>query len=201
MPSRPVRGAAPPADDKKQLQQAVEIGKDLIAHYPTAPEYRALLARCYVRVASADALAEAEDDLSKAVDLEKKLAVEFASVASYRFSLMRSLHQLAGVQMARHRWPQARASLEEEIADWTKIQESSPQMWHAGGMLGASYNMLASALREMGEKSAADAAAAKAKEAGFHRGAAGFGHLHRERPQPSPQSKLQSQPQSKQQQK
>ena len=60
--------------------------------------------------------------LSKAVDLEEKLAVEFASVASYRFSLVRSLHQLADVQMARHRWPQARASLEEEIAAWTKIE-------------------------------------------------------------------------------
>ncbi len=201
MPSRPARGATPPADDKKQLQQAVEIGKDLIARYPTAPEYRALLARCYVRVASADALAEAENDLSKAVDLEKKLAVEFASVASYRFSLVRSLHQLAGVQMARHRWPQARASLEEEIADWTKIQQSSPQMWHVRSMLGASYNMLASALREMGEKSLADAATAKAKEAGFHQGAAGFGHFHRERQrQPPSQPPSQRQPpQTKQQ--
>ena len=149
MPSRPARGVASPADDKKQLQRAVEIGKDLIARYPTSPEYRALLARCYVRVAavsrsaaalakaedeaskasSAAALAEAEDDLSRAVDLEKKLAVEFASVASYRVSLVWSLHQLAGVQIARHRWPQARASLEEEIADWKKIQESSPQIW------------------------------------------------------------------------
>ncbi len=192
MPSRPVRDGKPPEADKKQLQQAVAIGKDLVARYPTVPEYRALLARCLIRLAgssrSAEALPEAEDALSKAVDLEKKLAVEFASVATYRFSLLRSLHQLAEVQIARHRWPQARASLEEEIAAWTKIQESSPRMWYFRGMLGGAYASLAKVLREMGEKSLADAAAAKAEEAGFHHGPRPFGPFHHERASP-PQPK------------
>ena len=156
MPSRPQRDAKPVEADKKQLSRAVEIGKELAARYPTVPAYRARLARCYVRIAggsrSAEALAEAEDALGKAVELGEKLVAEFPAVGVYRISLVRSLHQLADVEMDGHRWPQARATLQEEIAVWQKMEESSPPMRHRHGLLGASYASLAKVLGEMGRR-------------------------------------------------
>ena len=85
------REKAPDAS-ASQLARAVEIGKDLVAHYSTVPEYRALLARCYERLANVaragGKLPEAADDLAKAVELNKRLAAEFASVPIYRFFLV-----------------------------------------------------------------------------------------------------------------
>ncbi len=189
MPSRPVRDGKPPMTATKQLLRAVAIGKELVARYPTVPAYRALLARCYVRIAgggrgprSAEALAQAEDALSKAVELDEKLSAEFPAVGTYRISLVRSLLQLASVQMDRHRWPQARTSLEAEIAAWQKMEASSPPMRHRHGQLGASYASLAKVLGEMGEKAQAEAAAKKAQEAGYHPHGPGFGAFHHEHP-------------------
>ena len=51
-----------------------------------------------------------------------RLVTEFPSVTAYRFSLGRSLHQLAEVQNALHEPAKARASLEEAIANSEKIQ-------------------------------------------------------------------------------
>ena len=126
------------------------------------------------------------------MDLEKKLAVEFASVASYRFSLVRSLAPIgrASRSLATAGRKRGRAS-KKKSPTWTKIQESSPQMLALRtACSAASYALLAKVLREMGENSLADAAAAKAEEAGFHRGppptaiftATGSGRRHRSSP-------------------
>ena len=207
MPSRPARGVASPADDKKQLQRAVEIGKDLIARYPTSPEYRALLARCYVRVAavsrsaaalakaedeaskasSAAALAEAEDDLSKAVDLEKKLAVEFASRG--QLSLFPGV-VLAPTGRRPDRSSPLAASAGEPRRRNCRLEEDSGIVASNAGMLTACSARHTPCwprrYGEMGESSLADAAAAKAEEAGFHRGAAAHSHFHRDRQRPPP---------------
>ena len=168
----------------------MEIGKDLVAHYSTVPEYRALLARCCGRLANvaraSGKLLAAADDLAKAVELNKRLAAEFASVPIYRFFLVRSLRELAEVQIELSRWPQARATLDEEIACLTKVQEQSPPGWHGRRMLASQYDSLARVLRELGEKSQADAAAAKAEEAGLHRGAFPGGSFHHAHGQPLP---------------
>ena len=86
--------------------------------------------------------------------------------------------------MDRHRWPQARTSLQEEIAAWQKMEESSPPMRHRHGLLGASYASLAKVLGEMGEKAESEAAAKKAQEAGYHPRGPGSGGHHHEHPRP-----------------
>jgi serine/threonine protein kinase len=173
--------------NKEQLVRAVEIGKDLVARYPTVPQYRALLARCYDRCAevSPAAPAEAEDDLLKAVALEKQLATEFKVVAAYRFFLARSLHQLAQVQVDRGELPKARASLEEAIVNAKQMPESSGEVRHQHAILAMQYGLLAKVLRDIGEASQADEAAAKARELGHHHGPPGFGPSRHEREKPA----------------
>ena len=111
MPYPRPRDEKPPQDAGRQLGRAVEIGSELTTHYPTVPQYKASLARSYLRLAetaqAADSPAKAEDNLTKAVGLQKSLAAEFPAVAAYRFFLAQSLDQLARIQIARHELPQA----------------------------------------------------------------------------------------------
>jgi serine/threonine protein kinase len=173
----------------EELRSAVQIGSDLVARYPTVPEYRASLARSHQRLAevaqgadshAVDALATAEEHLAKAVALEKSLAVEFPTVPSYRFFLIRSLHQLAETQIAEHQPARARVNLEEAIAAAEKSPDapSQPPLWRR--MLPVQYTELAGVLRELGENSLADAAAARAGAAGGHFHSHGFGAFHHE---------------------
>jgi eukaryotic-like serine/threonine-protein kinase len=169
---------------REQLQRAVEIAGDLVARYPTVPEYKSVLARSYVRLAeitrSGSAAAEAEGYWTKAVELQRKLAAEFASVDAYRSSLVRSLHQLAEIQAARHELPQARANLEEAIATSQNLRQPAGGMRPPHMMLAAEYSALAKVLRELGETTLADEAAAKAAEAGRRHGRPGAGPIRRE---------------------
>jgi hypothetical protein len=124
--------------------------------------------------------AEAEDYLVRAVELQKKLAAEPAAQGPYRFFLAHSLHELAKVQVAREQWPQARATLEDEIATSTQAQSSAPPAWHHHGMQGMQYALLAQVLRKLGENRLADEAAAKAQTFSPRRGPSALGSFRRD---------------------
>lgn len=166
MPATPWHDQHTAAASSDELRRALDILAELVARYPTVPEYKASLARACLRFGeihrSGGSVTGAEDELTRAVELFRSLVAEFPSMIGYRFFLGRSLDRLAEVQRARGQLPQARATLEEAIANTQKLQELSPGMARFGGRLPMQYASLARVLRELGEHSLAEEAAAKA---------------------------------------
>ena len=161
------------------VSRAVEIGTELLARYPTVPEYRASLARSLNRSAevlrTAGSLPEAEAQLTRAVALQRSLIDDFPENLGNRFFLTRSLDRLAEVQLSQHQPGRARETLEEAIAQSERLCESPTGAPFSKIMLGMQYASLAKVLREMGEKTLADEADAKANQYGTRRGQASSG--------------------------
>ena len=167
-----------------QLRKAVSIAVDLVARWPAVPAYKVTLAQVWGRLTlaarSADSPADAQEAAAKAVEVHKALVAEFPKITNYRFALARSLQQQADLASSASQPAKARASLEAAIAELEKLQglaPSGPGNWRAPSarrMLAAPYAALAKVLRELGEDTLADAAAAKAGDA-FPRP----GHIHR----------------------
>ena len=106
-------------DSASAYRQAVALGRQLVADFPSRPEFREQLAGSLGNLGTVlrhtDRLPEAETTNVEAAAMYRKLAAEFRDESKFRQALAGVLHNLGNLFCETHRLPQAEAAFGESL--------------------------------------------------------------------------------------
>lgn len=127
-------------------RKAIAIGEQLVAAFPTTPEYRQDLAKTQnnlgVLLRERGRLPEAEAAWRGALDTTKQLADLFPGRPNYRLDLAKSQSNLGNLLAARGHAPEAEDAYRQAVATLSQLAAEFPTVVEYRGMLAASLNNL-----------------------------------------------------------
>jgi tetratricopeptide (TPR) repeat protein len=155
-------------ETEKQVHRATDLARDLVAAYPSVPQYQALRARTLRRLGiylqSTGRVKEAESNDRKALNLDRALVQQFPSVPVYQMYLGDACQSLATIQLQRGQLKEARALVEEAIEAQQTCLKAHPDTRYSQLALVRHYQTLSDILRRQGEKKEAEEAKAQAEK-------------------------------------
>ena len=148
--------------------KALNLLETLVAEHPDIPDFRASEARTHDKLGSfyrqMERWSEADQNFRKAIALQSPLVKQFPDVPYYGLWMATFRIAYADALIHRDQPAEARVVLEETISTLLRQLEQRPETPRPHHLLALGYSRLSLALRQIGEKAQADAAAQKAKQ-------------------------------------
>jgi tetratricopeptide (TPR) repeat protein/tRNA A-37 threonylcarbamoyl transferase component Bud32 len=165
---------------RARLQEAIDLSAELVALYPSVPDYAAAHARYLDRLGmtlyDAGEYEAAERAAREAVALQGKLAGQYPGAVAYNLWLGLMERSLGRTLDARGELAEARQLLEAATARVEKLWKDDPRLEGVRPFLGMAYRDLARVLTRCGEPALAAAAQRKAEEFDGKGGPGKHGH-------------------------
>ncbi len=151
-----------------RFQKSLSLLTNLLAAHPGIPDFPAAAARTFDKLGSfqrqLDRWADAEQNFRKAIALQEPLVSQFPDTPSYGLWMATFRIALADALIRRNQPAEARAELDISLAALLQQVQQKPELSPPHDLLALGYSRLAIALRQLGEKELAGAAARKAQQ-------------------------------------
>jgi len=153
-----------------RLGKSLALLEKLVAQYPDVPDFPAAEARIHDKLGAFhrqwEQWTEAEQRFRKAIALQTPLVKQFPEAPYYSLWLATFRIALADALIRQNQPSEARTELEETISALRRQWEQRPELSPPRDLLALGYSRLAVALRQLGERDAADEAELQAEREG-----------------------------------
>jgi tetratricopeptide (TPR) repeat protein len=145
---------------EKDFDQALAIQKQLVADFPSRPEFRQELARSHNNRGglfyTLDRLKEAEEDFDQALTMQKRLVADFRTRPEFRQELARSHNNRGGLLYTMRRLGEAEKAYDQALAIQKQLAADLPARPEFRQELAASYSNRGLLLSETGRPQQAE---------------------------------------------